>query len=193
VKHLKPAILMLAALTILTGVIYPFLITGIAQLVFPNQANGSLVMKDGHPVGSKLIGQSFDDPRYFWGRLSATAPYGYNAAASTGSNCGPLNPALTAAIEARIAALRAADSTATGDVPVDLVTASGSGLDPDLSPAAALFQVPRVARARGLEETVVRDLVVKNIEPRQFGVLGEPRVNVLQLNLALDTGLEASR
>jgi K+-transporting ATPase ATPase C chain len=185
-NQLKPAVLMLLWLSVVTGVAYPLLVTGVAQAVFPSQANGSLIVKDGKAVGSSLIGQPFDDPKYFWGRLSATAPHGYNAGASSGSNLGPLNPNLYAATQARIDALREADPGNTAPVPVDLVTASGSGLDPHISPAAARYQVRRVAKARGLDETRVRQLVEANVEDRQLGILGERRVNVLQLNLALD-------
>jgi K+-transporting ATPase ATPase C chain len=184
--QLRPAIVILAIFTLLTGVLYPLVITGIAQLVFPHQANGSLITNNGQVVGSELIGQSFDDPRYFWGRLSATSPYPYNGSASTGSNLGPSNPALVEEVTARIAALKAADPTNISPIPVDLVTSSGSGLDPDISVAAALYQVPRVAKARGLSEDVVHALVSRFIVGRQFGVLGEPRINVLELNLALD-------
>jgi K+-transporting ATPase ATPase C chain len=167
-------------------VIYPLIVTGIAQLVFPHQANGSLIANNGQVAGSSLIGQQFDDPNYFWGRLSATGPYPYNAAASSGSNLGPTNPALLDAVKARIAALKAADPTNSRPIPVDLVTASGSGLDPNISVAAALYQVPRVARVRGMSEAAVTALVNQYTEGRQFGFLGEPRVNVLELNLALD-------
>jgi K+-transporting ATPase ATPase C chain len=184
--QIKPALLMLLILTVITGVLYPLLVTGIAQLVFPKQANGSLIYQNGKPVGSALIGQPFDDPKYFWSRLSATGPFPYNAAASSGSNLGPTNETLLKAVEARVQALRQADSSNTQSIPVDLVTASGSGLDPHISPAAALYQVPRVARARNMEESVVRRLVEKHIEGRQLGFLGEPRVNVLKLNLALE-------
>jgi potassium-transporting ATPase KdpC subunit len=183
---LRPALLLLALFTIITGLIYPLAVTGIAQLVFPHQANGSLITKNGQVEGSSLIGQSFDDPGYFWGRLSATGPFPYNAAASSGSNYGPTNPALLDEVKARIAALKAADPTNTQPIPVDLVTSSASGLDPDISIAAALYQVPRVARVRRLSETAVRDLVEKQITGRQFGFLGEPRLNVLELNLELD-------
>ena len=172
--------------TVLTGLVYPLVVTGIAQLVFPHQANGSLITRNGQTVGSNLIGQSFDDPKYFWGRLSATGPFPYNAAASSGSNLGPSNPALLEAVKARIAALQSADPSNTQPIPVDLVTASGSGLDPDISVAAALYQLPRVARLRGLTESALRTLVDKYTTARQFGFLGEPRVNVLELNLALD-------
>jgi len=184
-KELKPAFVMLLALTALTGVIYPLLVTGIAQGLFAKQANGSLIERDGKPVGSALIGQPFSDPKYFWGRPSATGPVPYNAAASSGSNQGPLNPALEDAVKARIAALKAADPGQTAPIPVDLVTASASGLDPHISPAAAAWQAPRIARMRGLSIDSVRGLVEKHTEGRQFGVLGETRVNVLQLNLAL--------
>jgi K+-transporting ATPase ATPase C chain len=185
-SQLRPAFFMLLILTVITGVIYPLVVTGIAQLVFPHQANGSLIVLDGKAYGSELIGQQFDDPKYFWGRLSAA---GYNAAASSGSNYGPMNPALLDAAQTRIDALKAADPTNTLPIPVDLVTASGSGLDPHISVAAALYQIHRVAGARGLSEADVQSLVQQNTEGRQFGIFGEPRVNVLQLNLALD-GLE---
>jgi K+-transporting ATPase ATPase C chain len=185
-SQFRPAIVSIAIFTLLTGVLYPLVITGIAQVVFPHQANGSLIVQKGQVVGSELIGQSFDDPRYFWGRLSATSPFPYNAAASTGSNLGPTNPTLTEVVKARIAALKAADPTNNSPIPVDLVTASGSGLDPHISVAAALYQIPRVAKARGLSEEVARALVDRFTEQRQVGVLGEPRINVLELNLALD-------
>jgi K+-transporting ATPase ATPase C chain len=185
-SQFRPAIVSIAIFTLLMGIIYPLLITGIAQVIFPHQANGSLVVQNGQAVGSDLIGQSFDDPHYFWGRLSATSPYPYNAASSTGSNLGPTNPALTDEVKARIAALKVADPTNNSPIPVDLVTSSGSGLDPNISVAAALYQVPRVAKARGLSEQVVRNLVDRFTQGRQFGLLGEPRVNVLELNLALD-------
>ncbi|NUM79973.1 potassium-transporting ATPase subunit KdpC [bacterium] len=183
---IRPALLLLLVLTIITGIIYPLLVTGIAQIVFPERANGSLIVKDGKTIGSELIGQSFDDPKYFWGRLSATGPFAYNAAASSGSNYGPTNPALFTAVQSRIDALRASDSSNTMPIPVDLVTASGSGLDPHISPAAAYYQASRIARVRGLEESEIRALIEKHIEGRQLGFLGEPRVNVLKLNLALD-------
>lgn len=183
---LKPALLLLLTLTLVTGVAYPLLVTGIAQLVFPNQANGSLIHQNGKLAGSELIGQPFDDPKHFWSRLSATGPFAYNAAASSGSNLGPTNEALLQTVAARVQALRQADSSNTQPIPVDLVTASGSGLDPHISPAAAYYQVPRVAQSRNLDENFVRQLVEKHIEGRQLGFLGEPRVNVLKLNLELD-------
>ena len=188
-QQIKPAIVLLALLTVITGVVYPLAVTVVAQVAFPRQANGSLVVRSDRTddiVGSALIGQPFDDPKYFWGRLSATAPFAYNAAASSGSNLGPLNPALTDAVKARVDALRAADPGNESPIPVDLVTASGSGLDPHVSPAAARWQVPRVARARGLDPAAVQTLVEQHTEGRQWGFLGEARVNVLALNLALD-------
>jgi K+-transporting ATPase ATPase C chain len=172
--------------TIVTGIIYPLAVTGIAQVAFPHQANGSIITKNNKPVGSALIGQQFDNPKYFWGRLSATGPYPYNGAASSGSNLGPNNPNLTAAVDARIKALHKAEPRNTAKIPVDLVTASGSGLDPHISLAAAEYQVKRVAKARGLDETSVRSLVAKNTKGRWLGMIGEPVVNVLGLNLALD-------
>jgi potassium-transporting ATPase KdpC subunit len=184
--QLRPALVTLFLLTLLTGLLYPLAVTGIAQASFPHQANGSLIMQNGVAVGSALIGQNFSEPKYFWGRLSATGPLPYNAAASSGSNLGPLNETLFAATQARLEALKAAHPENTAPIPVDLVTASASGLDPHISPAAAQYQIPRVAAARGLDETIVRDLVAQHTEGRQFGLLGEPRVNVLLLNLALD-------
>lgn len=187
---IRPTVVALALLVLLTGVVYPLTVTALAQLVMPRQANGSLVQRAGVVVGSELIGQAFDDPRYFWGRPSATAPFPYNGAASSGSNLGPSNAALTAAAQARLDALQAANAalglTVALPVPVDLVTASASGLDPHISPAAAAYQTPRVAAARGLSEAQVRALVEQHTAGRQFGLLGEPRVNVLRLNLALD-------
>jgi len=184
--HIRVSLILIVLLTVVTGLIYPLAITGIAQVAFPTQANGSLAVKGGHAVGSTLIGQPFDDPKYFWSRPSATSPFPDNAAASSGSNQGPLNPALAQAVQGRVGALRAADPASTAAVPVDLVTTSGSGLDPHISPAAALYQIPRVARARKLDVETVRMLVERHIEGRTLGILGEPRVNVLALNLALD-------
>lgn len=183
---IRTAALTLLTFTVLTGVAYPLLVTGIAQGLMPEAANGSLIVQAGKPVGSALIGQPFSSPKYFWGRPSATGPFPYNAAASGGSNLGPTNPALAEAVRTRIAVLRAADPGNNAPVPVDLVTASASGLDPHISPAAAQFQVPRVARIRNLSEERVNQLVARNTEQRQLGVLGELRVNVLRLNLALD-------
>jgi len=213
-RELRAAAVMLLVLSIITGIAYPLVVTGIAQVAFPAKANGSLIDAGGKPaqdgtgasvdgasglkdgasglkdgasaVGSELIGQPFADPKYFWSRPSATSPYPYNASASSGSNLGPLNPALTDAVTARIKALRDADPGNSAPVPADLVTASASGLDPDISPAAAEFQVARVAKARGLDPQKVRTLVAQATQGRQFGFLGEPRVNVLRLNLALD-------
>jgi K+-transporting ATPase ATPase C chain len=182
-RQLRYAIGFVVLLTVLTGVIYPLAVTGLAQALFRDQANGSLISDNGKVVGSELIGQSFSDYRYFWGRLSATE---YDAAASSGSNYGPTNPALLEAIQARIDALKEVDPDNQEPIPVDLVTASGSGLDPHISIAAAQYQIPRVARYRGLSEDEVSALVDRFTEGRQFGVLGEPRVNVLKLNLALD-------
>ena len=183
--QLRTALISFAFMTVLTGVIYPLLVTGIAQLFFPHQANGSLIECAGNVLGSELIGQSFDDPGYFWGRLSATIPVPYNASNSSGSNLGPTNPALQAAVQARITDLRAADPHNTLPVPVDLVTASGSGLDPHISLAAAYYQVARVAKARGLGKEVVSTLVDQYTDKPQLGILGEMRVNVLELNMAL--------
>jgi K+-transporting ATPase ATPase C chain len=185
-SEFRAAVVLLLLFTVLAGGIYPLLVTGAAKLAFPRQAEGGLIALNGHLVGSRLVGQPFDDPKYFWGRLSATSPVPYEARASAGSNYGPLNPALLDAARARIATLQAADPEARGPVPVDLVTASGSGLDPDLSPAAAEFQAARVARVRGLALEQVQALVRAYTRRRTFGVLGEPRVNVLELNLALD-------
>ena len=185
---IRPALVFVALMTLLTGVLYPAAITGLAQLLFPSQANGSLVEVDGVARGSRLIGQPFSAPGYLWSRPSATGPAPNNAAASSGSNLGPSNPALREAVGGRIAALRAADSTLTGPVPVDLVTASGSGLDPHLSLAAAAVQVPRIARARGMTTEAVEAVIAAHTEGRFLGVFGEPRVNVLLVNLALDQG-----
>lgn len=195
IPQLRPAFMMLLLLTIITGLIYPLVVTGIAQVAFPRQANGSLIVVDGKTYGSKLIGQQFDDPKYFWGRISATSTFAYNAfnaenlTGSSGSNYGPLNPALIEMVQARIDAFKAADPDNMLPIPVDLVTASASGLDPHISVAAAWYQVHRVATARGLSEEAVKALVDHYTEGRQFGFLGEPRVDVLELNLALD-GLE---
>ena len=183
---LRPAFTAFAALSALTGLAYPLLVTGLAQLVMPRQANGSLILESGRVIGSELIGQNFDDPAYFWGRLSATSPAPDNASNSGGSNFSAGNPLLRAAAEKRIAALRAADTPNSAMIPVDLVTASGSGLDPHISPASAEFQVRRVARLRGLSEYAVRDLVARGTEPRQLGFLGEAKVNVLKVNRQLD-------
>ncbi len=184
--ELRPAFVILVVMSLLTGIVYPLLVTGIAQGTMSAQANGSLIERHGKPAGSRLIGQPFDDPKYFWSRPSATSPYPYNAAASSGSNLGPLNSALVDAVAARIKALRAADPGDSAAVPVDLVTSSASGLDPDISPAAAAYQVERVAKARGLSAAKVRALVARYTQGRQLGFLGEPRVNVLALNLAID-------
>jgi len=185
-KELRTGLGFLVCMTVLLGLAYPLAVTALGQALFPWQASGSPLAREGTVVGSALIGQTFTAPGYFWGRPSATAPQAYNALASAGSNLGPSNPALTEAVASRLASLREADPGHTAAVPVDLVTASGSGLDPHVSPAAALFQVGRVAKARGLTEEAVRALVERHLEGRQFGVLGEPRVNVLELNLALD-------
>jgi K+-transporting ATPase ATPase C chain len=185
-RHLRPAFVIAVVLTVVTGLAYPAVVTGLAQVLFPSQANGSLIMKDGKAVGSSLIGQAFDDPKYFWGRPSATSPFPNNAGSSGGSNQGPTNPDLQKAVQGRIDTIKAADPSNTAPIPVDLVTASGSGLDPHISPAAAFYQVPRVAKARGLNEDLVRRLVDENTQGRQFGFLGESGVNVLELNLALD-------
>jgi len=182
----RPALTLFVLLSAVTGIVYPVAVTGIAKVLFPDAAEGSLIVVNGKPVGSRLIGQNFTDPKYFWGRPSATGPMPYNAGASSGSNQGPLNPALQDAVKARIDALKASDPTQTAPIPVDLVTASGSGLDPEISPAAARWQAPRIARIRGLSEAAVNTLIDTHTEGRQFGLLGEPRVNVLTLNLALD-------
>lgn len=185
-SQIRPALVSLGIFTVLTGAVYPAVVTGIAQSVFRSQANGSVLTADGKEVGSSLLGQPFTEPKYFWGRASATGPQPYNGGVSSGSNLGPTNPALVEAVQGRIKALRDADPDNAAPVPVDLVTASGSGLDPHISPAAALYQVRRVARARGLDEGAVRDLVEKHTQGGQLGFLGEPAVNVLALNLALD-------
>jgi K+-transporting ATPase ATPase C chain len=185
-KQLKPALIIFLSMTVLTGIIYPLAITGIAQVIFPRQANGSLITSNGQVVGSALIGQQFDNPKYFWGRLSDTGNHPYNASASSGSNLGPTNPALVQQVQARLKALHDADPTNTQPVPVDLVTASASGLDPDISIAAAQYQAPRVARLRGIALNSVLALIVQHTQGRTLGFLGEPRVNVLELNLALD-------
>lgn len=183
---LRPVLVLFVSMTVITGIVYPAVVTAIGQAVFPHQANGSLIEKDGKPVGSELIGQQFDAPYYFWGRLSATTPNPYNAQNSGGSNLGPTNPALADEVKGRLAALHDADPTNTAPVPVDLVTSSGSGLDPDISPAAAAYQAARVAKARGVTLDQVQQLIAQNTAGRQLGVLGEPRVNVLRLNVALD-------
>ena len=185
-KQLRPVFMVFLLLTVATGIIYPLLVTGVAQLVFPERANGSLIRGKGGYAGSELIGQPFDDPKYFWGRLSSTPDFPYNSASSSGSNLGPSNPALVDAVKARAKALQEADPENKSPIPIDLVTSSGSGLDPHISPGAALYQVPRVARARGLSVDQVRRFVDEFTEDRQWGFLGEPRVNVLKLNLALD-------
>ena len=182
----RPALFLFVALTAITGLLYPALVTLIGRVAFPAQASGSLIVDQNRLLGSALIGQSFSDPGYFWGRPSATAPQPYNGAASSGSNLGPLNPALADAVKTRIAALRALDPENTAPIPVDLVTASASGLDPHISPAAALFQAARVARARGLKLDAVQDAIARHTQGRQWGLFGEPRVNVLELNRALD-------
>ena len=185
-KQARPAIIVFLLITLLTGVLYPLVITGIAQVIFPVQANGNLIQHDGKVAGSALIGQPFTSPEYFWGRLSATSTVPYNSGVSSGSNIGPTNPALIDEVKARVDALHAADPANTKPIPVDLVTSSGSGLDPDISIAAANYQVPRIARERNLSESDVAALVAQQTEHQQFGILGEPRVNVLKLNLALD-------
>jgi K+-transporting ATPase ATPase C chain len=188
--HIKPALLMLLFFTLLTGIVYPLAVTFSAQLLFPRQANGSLLGTNEQPLGSELIGQAFSRPDYFWGRPSATSPAAYNGGASSGSNQGPTNPALIAAVKARIRVLRDADPSHREAIPVDLVTASASGLDPHISPAAASYQITRIAKARHLSPNSVSDLVSRYTEGRQWGVLGEPRVNVIKLNLALDQRLK---
>jgi len=183
--QIKQASLIFIVLSIVTGIIYPLFITGISQVFFPSQANGSLIYRNGKPAGSILIGQAFNDPKYFWGRISATSPVSFNAAASTGSNLGPTNPALIEAVKVRIKALKSADPN-DKPIPVDLVTSSASGLDPHISLAAAYYQAPRIARLRGLSESTIKILIAKYTSGRLFGIIGEPVVNVLELNLALD-------
>lgn len=187
VRNLKASVIVLGMFTIITGLVYPLIVTGIAQALFPGAANGSLILRDGKTLGSRLIGQPFSDPKYFWSRPSATTPFAYNAGSSTGSNYGPLNPAYLDSVARRVHDLRQADPGNVTPIPVDLVTASGSGLDPHISVAAALYQVSRVARVRRMEESGVRSLVDRCTEGRQLGFLGEPRVNVLELNIALDS------
>ena len=191
-RYLRPSLTFLALFTLLTGIIYPLVVTAVAQTFFPYRANGSLIEQEGVIVGSDLIGQPFDDPAYFWGRPSLTEPYPYNGGASAGSNIAPSNPALTDRIAARTTALKAADPANTLPIPVDLVTASGSGLDPHISVAAAEYQIERVARVRGVETAVLRQLVNEHTEGRTFGLWGEPRVNILRLNLALDSLVSGS-
>lgn len=183
---LRPAVSLFVLLSAITGIAYPVAVTGVAQAVFPVAAAGSLILKDGKPVGSALIGQNFTDPKYFWGRPSATAPQPYNASASSGSNQGPLNPALVDAVKGRVEAFKAADPDNKAPIPADLVTASASGLDPHISPAAAAYQVERIARTRRIKADAVAALVANNTEGRQLGIFGEAHVNVLKLNLALD-------
>ena len=183
---IRPALSLFLLLSVVTGVLYPLVVTGVAQMAFPAAANGSLIVREGKPVGSELIGQNFTAAKYFWGRPSATTPQPYNAAASSGSNLGPLNPALADAVKARSETLHAADPANRTPVPIDLVTSSASGLDPHISPAAAHYQVERVARARHLDAQAVRRLVAQYSEGRDLGAFGEPRVHVLKLNLALD-------
>ncbi len=185
-QSLRTAVLLFAIVTLLTGIAYPLAVTAVAQALFPRQANGSLISIDRERMASELVGQPFSDPKYFWGRPSATAAVPYNGASSAGSNLGPANPALAEAVQRRSAALLAADRENSLPIPVDLVTASASGLDPHISPAAAIFQVPRVARTRGLDERMIARLVQMHTQDRQFSILGEPRVNVLRLNIALD-------
>lgn len=186
IKTTLQSIRALIVFTVITGVAYPLIVTGIAQVAFKHQANGSLIEKDGKVLGSELIGQPFSDPKYFWSRASATSPQPYNGASSSGSNQGPTNPALKEAVEGRVKALRDAGGNPSTPVPVDLVTASGSGLDPHISPAAANYQIARVAKARNISEEKVKALVQQHTDGRQLGILGEPTVNVLTLNLALD-------
>ncbi len=191
-KHIRTALILTGIFSALCGVLYPLGVTQVAQALFPRQANGSILYRNGRPVGSELIGQSFTAPGYFWGRPSATALFAYNAAASAGSNYGPLNPALLDAVKKRVEELKAADPGNTAEIPVDLVTSSGSGLDPHISIAAATYQAHRVARVRGMSQGRVDSLVQEHTEGRQLGFLGEPRVNVLELNLALDASSSSS-
>lgn len=188
-RALRPALSLFAVLTVITGAVYPLAVTGVGKFIFPHQASGSLITVNGKTVGSELIGQNFSDPKYFWGRLSATGPYPYNAGASSGSNLGPLNSTLTDNMKARVDALRAADPDNNSPIPVDLVTAAGSGLDPHISPAAAAYQAARVAKIRGIDKAKIDAFIAQHTEDRQFGLFGEPRVNVLELNLALDKDL----
>jgi K+-transporting ATPase KdpC subunit len=185
-EHIRPAILSFLILTIITGILYPLFVTGIAQVFFHNKANGSLIYQDGKAIGSSLIGQSYDDPKYFWGRLSATSPIQFNSASSSGSNLGPSNPALIDAVQARIKALKSVDPENKNPIPVDLVTSSASGLDPHISLASAYYQVPRISRLRGLSQNAVEDIVRQHIKGRLLGIIGEPVVNVLEVNLELD-------
>ncbi len=186
-EQIKPAVLCFTALTLITGIIYPLFVTVVAQLFFKNQANGSIIFQNGKPVGSTLIGQTFDDPKYLWGRLSATSPVSFNAASSSGSNMGPLNPALIEMVKTRLNALKTSEPDNSKPVPVDLVTSSASGLDPHISLAAAYYQVPRIAQLRKLEQKEVKEIIIKNTRSRLLGLIGEPVVNVLQVNLELDT------
>jgi K+-transporting ATPase ATPase C chain len=192
-QQIKPAILIFVILSFITGIIYPLLITGAGRMFFPDRANGSLIYRHNKPVGSTLIGQPFDDPKYFWGRLSATAPVPFNPAASSGSNFGPMNPGLIEAVNIRIKALRAADPGNSNLIPVDLVTFSASGLDPHISLAAAYYQLPRVARIRGLTQESLKKIITSHTQGRWLGLIGEPTVNVLELNLALDISLPGRR
>ena len=186
-EQIKPAVLCFTALTLITGIIYPLFVTVVAQLFFKNQANGSIIFQNGKPVGSTLIGQTFDDPKYLWGRLSATSPVSFNAASSSGSNMGPLNPALIEMVKTRLNALKTSEPDNSKPVPVDLVTSSASGLDPHISLAAAYYQVPRIAQLRKLEQKEVKEIITRNTRSRLLGLIGEPVVNVLQVNLELDT------
>ncbi len=185
-RHFKTAFILLTLFTLLTGLVYPFLITGIAQLFFPWRANGSLIEQTGKIIGSELIGQSFTDPKYFWGRPSATSPFPYNGASSSGSNFGPLNPTFISLVKERVENLKKVDKENAQKIPIDLVTASASGLDPEISPLAAFYQVSRIAKARNIPESAIKELIEQHIKKRTFYVLGEPRINVLNLNIALD-------